>query len=494
MLARLRSALGWRRAEGHSPSARRHPRIKWRIKPIDHYVSDVARKPLRRSCGALQLTMLGVGGMIGTGIFVLTALGAERAGPSLMLSFVIAAAVCACAALTYAEIASMVPVAGTAYAYSYVSMGEFVAWVVGWNLILEYGVAAAVVAVGWSGYVVGLLASIGWDLPVGLTSGALAGPGGVLNVLAVLIIAALTALIATSTRTSAMFGSILVVAKLSALTLFLLATLPNVDWFNFQPFMPYGFGSTDKDGVARGVMAAASLIFFAYLGFDAVSTAAEETRNPNRNVPIAIVGSLAICTVVYILVTAGAIGTTPYQELAGSTDPLALILRKMGRVALGNLIAVAAIATLPTVILILLYGQTRIFFVMARDRLLPGALSEVHARFGTPHRVTMATSALVALLAGLGRADEIAELSNAGSLFAFSAVGFALVVLRISQPHRPRPFRCPAPWLVVPAAVGGCGYLFYSLSTAAQARFAAWTAIGVAVYFLYGYRRSSIAA
>jgi basic amino acid/polyamine antiporter, APA family len=252
-----------------------------RIKPIETYAAEAARQPLRRSFGALQLTMLGVGGVIGSSIFVLTALGAERAGPSLMLSFVIAAIVCGFAALAYAELASMVPVAGAAYAYAHVSMGELVAWIVGWNLVLEYGVAAAVVAVGWSGYVAGLLASAGVELPAALVHGMLAGRGGVVNVPAVLVIAALAALIATSTRNSAIVGSLLVVIKLGALTLFLMVTLPNIEPANFRPFMPYGFGSTQVDGVAKGVMAAASLIFFAYLGFDCISTAAEETRNPN---------------------------------------------------------------------------------------------------------------------------------------------------------------------------------------------------------------------
>ena len=464
-----------------------------RIKPIEDYAADAAQQPLRRSFGALQLTMLGVGGVIGSGIFVLTALGAERAGPSLLLSFVIAATVCGFAALAYAELASMVPVAGTAYAYAHVSMGELAAWIVGWNLVLEYGVAAAVVAVGWSGYVAGLLASAGVTLPAALSGGLLAGRGGMVNVPAVLIIAALTTLIATSTRNSAIVGSALVVIKLGALTLFLLITLPNIEPSNFRPFMPYGFGSTQMDGVPKGVMAAASLIFFAYLGFDCISTAAEETRHPNRDVPIAIVASLAICTLVYVLVTVGALGTTSYQELAGSTDPLALILRRMGHVTLGNLIAVAAIATLPSVILLMLYGQSRIFFVMARDGLLPRALGRVHPRFGTPYLATLITSAVIALLAGVGRADEIAEISNAGSLFAFASAGIALIVLRTTRPDQPRPFRCPAPWLVVPATVIGCGYLFYSLPTLSQARYAVWLAIGAATYVLYGYRRSTVA-
>jgi basic amino acid/polyamine antiporter, APA family len=285
----------------------------------------------------------------------------------------------------------------------------------------------------------------------------------------------------------------LVVVKLSALALFLLLTLPKVDFANLRPFMPYGFGSVEVDGVARGVMAAASLIFFAYLGFDSLATAAEETRNPNRNVPIAIFAALAICALLYMLVTAGALGSTPYQELVGSVDPLARIVRNMGYVTLGNLIALAAIITLPTALLLLLYGQARIFFVMARDGLLPNSFSSVHPRFGTPHVVTIVTCTLIALLAGFGRADEIAELSNAGSLFAFLAVSVAMLVLRVTRPDQPRPFRCPWPWLVAPLALGGCGYLLYSLPAVSQARFVLWTAIGAVLYFTYVYRRSALA-
>src|SRR5687768_1127706 len=270
--------------------------------------------------------LLGVGAVIGTGIFVLTAVGAERAGPGLVLSFVIAAVVCGFAALAYAELAAMVPVAGSAYTYSYVVIGEFMAWLVGWNLILEYAVAGAAVAVGWSGYMTGLLQSMGVEVPLALKAGMFAMQGGGVNLIATSAVVAVTGLLIIGTRESAIVTTVLVFVKLIALTAFILIAVPKIDWANFEPFMPYGFGTTEQDGVARGVMAAAALIFFAYIGFDAVSTAAEETRNPNRNVPLGLIGTLIVCTTVYVLVAAGAVGTTPYTELAGNTEPLASIL------------------------------------------------------------------------------------------------------------------------------------------------------------------------
>ncbi len=463
-----------------------------RIKPVEACIEGAQRKGLERSLGAMQLMLLGVGAVIGTGIFVLTAVGAERAGPGLLLSFGIAATVCAFAALAYAELAAMVPVAGSAYTYSYVVIGEFVAWLVGWNLILEYAVAGAAVAVGWSGYMIGLLKSMGLELPMALKAGVFAVKGGGVNIIAVTAVLAVTGLLIVGTRESARLTSALVFVKMLALGAFIFISLPEIDWANFQPFMPYGFGSTETDGVAKGVMAAAALIFFAYIGFDAVSTAAEETRNPNRNVPIGLIGSLVICTTVYILVAAGAVGTTPYQELAGNTEPLASILRTLGFPTVGNLVALSAILALPTVVLMMIFAQTRILFVMSRDGLLPDRLSNVHPRFRTPHIITAVTGAFVAIVAGLFSVDEIAELSNTGTLFAFIVVSLSVMILRRSQPDRHRPFRCPTLWLVGPLAVLGCLYLFSSLPTLAQTRFALWTAIGAVVYFLYGYRRSPL--
>jgi APA family basic amino acid/polyamine antiporter len=466
--------------------------MNWRIKPVEATLATAARKGLDRTLGPIQLMLLGVGAVIGTGIFVLTAVGAERAGPGLVLSFVIAATVCGFAALAYAELSAMVPVAGSAYTYSYVVMGEFIAWLVGWNLILEYAVAGAAVAVGWSGYMTGLLHSMGVDVPLALKAGMFAVQGGGVNLVAVAAVTVATVLLIIGTRESAYFNSVLVFVKLIALTAFIVIAAPHIDWANFHPFMPYGFGSTEVDGVSKGVMAAAALIFFAYIGFDAVSTAAEEVRNPNRNVPLGLIGTLVVCTTVYVLVAAGAVGTTPYTQLAGNTEPLASILRTLGFPMVGNLVALAAIVALPTVVLMMIYAQTRILFTMSRDGLLPDRLSNLHPRFRTPHVITVITGVFVAVVAGLFSVDEIAELSNTGTLFAFVVVSVAVMVLRWTQRDRRRPFRTPALWLVGPLAVVGCLYLFVSLPRITQGRFWVWTAIGAVVYFLYGYRRSPL--
>src|SRR5580704_10120019 len=449
--------------------------MNWRRKSVEQCLALAEKKGLRRSLGPLQLTMLGIGAVIGTGIFVLTAIGAERAGPGLMLSFVIAGFVCAFAALAYAEMSAMVPVSGSAYTYSYATMGEFIAWIVGWNLILEYAVSAAAVAVGWSGYMAGLLDSLGMPLPLSLKAGMFAVHGGGVNLLAMGSVIIVTVLLIIGTRTSAAVTSVLVMVKLVALSAFIFIVLPKIDWAHFTPFMPFGFASHEVDGMAKGVMAAAALIFFAYVGFDAVATAAEETRNPNRNVPLGILGSLGVCTLLYVLVAAAAIGSTPYQQLVGNTEPLAYILRHLGFVTVGNLVALAATLALPTVVLMMLFGQSRIFFVMSRDGLLPEVFSRVHARFQTPHVITIVTGCLVAVIAGLFSVSEIAELANTGTLFAFIAVSVAVVVLRRTQPERPRPFRCPAVNVVGTLAILGCAYLFVGLPGVAQVRFWAWT-------------------
>jgi basic amino acid/polyamine antiporter, APA family len=466
--------------------------MNWRRKSVELCLELAETKKLRRSLGPLQLTMLGIGAVIGTGIFVLTAIGAERAGPGLMLSFVIAGCVCGFAALAYAEMSAMVPVSGSAYTYSYAVMGEFIAWIVGWNLILEYAVSAAAVAVGWSGYMSGLLDSLGMPLPLALKAGMFAVHGGGVNLLAMGSVIAVTLLLIVGTRTSATVTSVLVLVKLIALAAFIFLVMPKIDWAHFTPFMPFGFGSHEVDGMAKGVMAAAALIFFAYVGFDAVATAAEETRNPNRNVPIGILASLAVCTLLYVLVAAGAVGSTPYQQLVGNTEPLAYILRHLGFPTTGNLVALAAVVALPTVVLMMLFGQARIFFVMSRDGLLPEVFSRVHPRFQTPHVITAVTGLVVAVVAGLFSVAEIAELSNTGTLFAFVAVSVAVVVLRRTQPERPRPFRCPAVNIVGPLAILGCLYLFVSLPQIAQLRFWIWTFLGVLLYVFYGYRRSPL--
>ncbi|MEA3262159.1 MAG: amino acid permease [Pseudomonadota bacterium] len=485
-----------------------------RVKSLDAILATAEKKSLHRSLGAFQLTMLGVGAIIGTGIFVLTAEAAQKAGPGMLISFIIAGFVCAVAALCYAEMASMVPVSGSAYTYSYASMGEIVAWIVGWALILEYAIAASAVSVGWSNYFVGLVQSgLGVELPTFFTKGAFAAVGGGINLPAVVIALLVTALLVIGTKESAMFNAVLVVIKVIALTAFIILAVPVMKMENFEPFAPLGFG---------GISAAAASIFFAYVGFDAVSTAAEETKNPQRNMPIGLIGSLVICTIFYLLVASGAIGAMgaqPVMDSAGqalatgskelqaqcaalagagntplvcSDEALAHVLREIGYVNVGNLIGLAAFLALPSVVLMMLFGQTRIFFVMARDGLLPEGLAKVHPKFKTPHVVTMITGVFVTMAAAFFPVGQLADISNSGTLFAFMTVAIGVLILRRTAADRHRPFRTPAIWLVGPAAVLGCAYLFFNLSGYTELMFLGWAAIGLVVYFSYGRRKSHV--
>jgi APA family basic amino acid/polyamine antiporter len=477
--------------------------IFWRVKPLDQILATAEKKALVRQLGALQLTLLGIGAIIGTGIFVLTAVAAQKAGPGMMWSFVIAAIVCALTALIYAEIASMVPVAGSAYTYSYAVLGEFIAWLVGWALVLEYAVAACAVAVGWSGYVNGLLREAGMPLPVMLTAGprdtiTLADGttvAGAFNVLAFSISLVITGLLIIGTSKSAKVNAVLVAIKIVALTAFIILAIPAVNAENFSPMFPNGWGSPVGGG-GIGVLGAAASIFFAYVGFDAVSTAAEETKNPNRNIPIGLIGSLAICTIFYLLVAyaaAGAVGAQPGGALSQSKEPLAFVLREIGYPQVGNFIGLAAGLALPSVILMMIYGQTRIFFTMSRDGLLPEVLSKVHPTFHTPHVITLITGILVALFAAMFPVARLADVSNTGTLFAFFVVALGVMVLRVRDPSRPRPFRTPFIWVVGPLAMVGCAVLFFSLDIVSKSLFCYWAIFGLVFYFLYGYRRSALA-
>jgi basic amino acid/polyamine antiporter, APA family len=475
--------------------------MNWRIKSLDAIIAAAEKKGLKRQLGAFDLTMLGIGGVIGTGIFVLTAVAANKAGPGMMWSWVIAGAVCLLTALLYAEIASMVPVSGSAYTYSYAVLGEFVAWLVGWALILEYSVAACAVAVGWAGYVNGLLTRHGFGLPLALTAGpadtiTLADgtrTAGAFNLLAFLIIGFVTWLLVIGTTASARLTSALVGVKLIALIVFIVIALPAVDHANFVPMLPNGWG-TPLSGV--GALGAAASIFFAYVGFDAVSTAAEETRNPNRNIPIGLIASLVICTIFYLLVAyaaAGAVGAQPGGELATSKEPLAYVVRHLGWPRIGDAIAAAASAALPAVIVMMIFGQTRILFTMSRDGLMPEALSRVHSRFHTPHVVTIVTGILVALFSAVFPLGALADISNAGTLFAFFIVALGVMVMRKQQPERRRLFRTPLLWIVGPLAMAGCVLLFVSLGLYTIKIFFAWAAIGLALYGLFGHRHSHLA-
>jgi len=435
-----------------------------------------------------HLLALGVGAIVGTGILTLIGVGADRAGPAVLVSFAIAGAICACAALAYAEMAAMMPAAGSAYSYSYAVLGELIAWVVGWSLILEYSLVVSTVAVGWSGYATPLLASVGF--PAALSNGP--ALGGIVNLPAVFIIAVVAGLLAFGTHESARLNTVLVLIKIATLALFVAVTLPAFDAANLTPFMPHGFAkAVSPDGVERGVMAAAAIIFFAFYGFDAISTAAEETKRPERDLAIGIVGSMLACTLIYMIVAAAAVGALPYTRFADSPEPLALILREMGRGGVARIVAVAAVIALPTVLLGFLYGQSRIFLVMARDGFLPQGLARISSR-GTPMRITAVTAVLVAVLAGLLPIDEIAALANAGTLIAFISVGLCLIVMRRRAPNMKRPFRAPLGPLVGAGAIGGCLYLFASLPTQTLLWCLLWNAIGLAVYFGYGRRRSLI--
>lgn len=489
-----------------------------RIKSLDDILANAERKSLKRSLGAFQLTMMGVGAIIGTGIFVLTAEAAQKAGPGMMLSFIIAGFVCAVAALCYAELASMVPVSGSAYTYSYAVMGEMIAWIVGWALVLEYAVAASAVSVGWSNYFVGLMErSVGIDIPDAFTKGPFAG--GIMNVPAAAIALLVTALLMIGTRESATVNAFLVTIKVAALTIFVALAVPAITGDNFEPFAPNGFW----DATGLGIAGAAASIFFAYVGFDAVSTAAEETTNPQRNIPIGLIGSLAICTVFYLVVAAGVIGSVGAQPvvnaagaavppgsvefaaicalpqnaqaLACSGEPLAFVLDLLGWDKVSQLIGLAAFLALPSVILMMLFGQTRIFFVMARDGLLPGAdtLTKVHPKFNTPYVVTLITGVAVTIFASFFPVGVLADIANSGTLFAFLAVSFGVLVLRIREPNRPRPFKTPAVWIVGPLSLVGCGFLFFSLPPSTQLTFLGWSLVGLALYFAYGFWKSPLA-
>ncbi|WP_298160939.1 amino acid permease [Brevundimonas sp.] len=471
-----------------------------RRKSIDamHQASDGPR--LKATLSWPHLLALGVGAIVGTGILTLIGVGAGLAGPAVMISFGLAGLVCACAALAYAELSTMMPQAGSAYAYSYAVLGELIAWIVGWSLILEYSLVVSAVAVGWSGYAVGFLTGLGIDLPTALTVGPHV-EGGLINLPAVAIIAVVTGLLLLGTRESATLNAILVVIKVAALIAFVAIALPAFDAANFTPFMPNGFGApalpfaeliTGQPVVQTGVMAAAAIIFFAFYGFDAISTAAEETKKPERDLAIGIVGSMLICTALYLVVAAAAIGARPVASFAASPEPLALILREMGQGTAAQWIAASAVIALPTVLLAFLFGQSRIFLGMARDGLLPTSLAKISSR-GVPAVVTVFTAIVVAALAGVMRLDELASLANAGTLAAFAAVGVSLIVLRLRDPNRVRMFKAPLWWLVGTITIVGCVLFFFSLQARTQLYFLYWNLGGLVVYLGWSMRNARLA-
>jgi len=483
--------------------------MPWRVKSLDDSLAVPLAGRLKPSLGTVQLTLIGVGATIGTGIFVLTAEAAQKAGPGMMLSFVVAGLVCALASLCYAEMAAMIPRAGSAYTYAYAAIGEYVAWLVGWALILEYTLAGSAVAVGWSGYVVGVMQSLG--LP-GLPEVLLAGPmeGGLINLPAAAISLAVTVLLVVGTRESAVFNSVLIGLKLVALTLFIALALPKLEGENFMPFAPLG---------ATSIGITAASIFFAYVGFDSVATAAEEARDPQRTMPRAILACVAICTIFYLLVAAGVIGTVGAEPLLGAdgralvpgtvafeaaceANPLALVcshealafaLRQIGWPGPANLLGSIVGFALPSVILLMIFGQSRIFFAMARDGLLPQVFAKVHPRFGTPYLITMMTGLFVALFAGLVPLGRLVDLSNAGTLIAFFVVIMAVVIARRRLSSVNRPFRLPYLGIVAPLAGAGCLWLFVSLGSWTLMMTLGWSGVGTLVYLAYGRHKSHVA-
>jgi APA family basic amino acid/polyamine antiporter len=470
-------------------------------------------KSLKRALGPVNLTALGIGAIIGAGIFVLTGqAAAQYAGPAIVYSFILSGIACAFAGLCYAEFASMIPLSGSAYTYGYATLGEFIAWIIGWNLILEYLFAASTVAVGWSGYVVSFLKDLGITIPAAFTSAPydhLTPPGAhwwnlwqlfvngwtstgaVLNVPAMLIVAAITILLVIGIKESVNFNNVIVALKLAVILTFIAVGAAYINQHNWHPFVPPAIspGHFGWGGVVRG----AGVIFFAYIGFDAVSTAAQESKNPQRDMPIALLGSLAICTVLYITVSLVLTGIVNYTQLNVSA-PIAVAVSSLGPSLawLEYFIKIGAIAGLSSVILVMLLGQPRIFYTMSKDGLLPPIFSAVHPKFQTPWIAQIITGAAAMLVAGLFPIGLLGELVSIGTLLAFAIVCAGIFVLRFTDPEIKRPFRTPVFWLTAPLGVLSCGYLMYNLPPDTWARLIVWLAIGLVIYFAYSCRHSKL--
>jgi APA family basic amino acid/polyamine antiporter len=470
-------------------------------KSVDKLRSDAEYSyGLKRSLSAFDLILLGIGGIIGTGIFVLTGrAAAANAGPAVALSFTVAAIASAFAGLCYAEMASMIPIAGSAYTYAYATMGELIAWIIGWDLILEYLVGAATVSVGWSGYVCAFVKNVtGHDLSATWTRAPfvwneatqhMQATGAIVNLPAMFIVLAVTTILVVGIKESARFNGIIVLVKVAVVLMFIVAAAPFVRHENWVPFIPDNAGTFGRFGIS-GILQGATMVFFAYIGFDAVSTAAQETKNPQRDLPIGILGSLIICTVLYIAVSLILTGVVHYTKLS-VPHPIALGIAATGMRSLEVAVEIGAIAGLSSVMLVLLLGQPRIFFSMARDGLLPPVAAKVHRRFGTPHVTTIVTGSLCAVAGGVLPIDILGELTSIGTLFAFMLVSLGVMILRLRRPDIPRSFKVPGGPYVVPIfGVLTSGLLMYTATTNTIIRLFAWMAVGLVIYFTYGVKHS----
>jgi APA family basic amino acid/polyamine antiporter len=462
-----------------------------RTKSIEQLVSDVEHggKALKRTLTALDLTLLGIGAIIGTGIFVLTGTAAaNNAGPAIVVSYMVAGLACGFAALCYAEFASMLPVSGSAYTYAYATLGEVFAWMIGWDLILEYAVGSMTVAIGWSGYFQRILAGFGLQLPAWMSAAPAAADGALINLPAVIIVLLIMVLLIVGIRESARFNGAMVTVKIAAVLFFIVMGVSYVEPANWTPFMPYGWS---------GVMTGGAVVFFAYIGFDAVSTTAEEAKNPRRDLPIGIIASLVTCTLLYVIVAGILSGILPVLQFKDDPQflnaPVGYALSVIDLDWAAGLVSAGAVAGITSVLLVMLMSQPRIFFAMSRDGLLPQGVSKVHAKFRTPYITTAITCVIVSIAAGLIPIEVVGEMTSIGTLFAFVVVSMAVIVLRIKSPDTPRPFRVAGGPIIPVLGVLSCLYLMISLSVMTWVRFLVWLDIGMLIYWFYGRIHSPLA-
>ncbi len=455
----------------------------FRTKSLQAMLATTQGKGLKRVLGPVELTALGIGAIIGTGIFVLTGVAAaEYAGPALILSFILSGLTCVCAALCYAELAAMIPVAGSAYTYCYVGLGEIWAWIIGWDLVLEYLVFVSTVSVGWSAYVVNLIQAAGLQVPATLIN-PIGVSGGFVNLPAILIAIIITAVVYVGIKEATGLNNFLVLVKLAAVFLFIAVAARHVNPANWHPFFPFGVG---------GVFKGAAIIFFAYVGFDAVATAAEEVKNPQRDLPIGIIGSLIVCTILYIIVSAILTGVLPYSMYKDVAAPVAFALLKLGINWGSALVAVGAVAGITSVCLVTTYGATRIIYSLSRDGLLPRTFSSVNEKYGTPGKTTILVGCIAVVLAGFLPVSRLAEMTNIGTLTAFIVVCLTVIILRKKLPEVERSFKTP--WVPIIPILGviGCTVLIVALPTFTKMVFAIWIAIGFLIYFIYGRSNSTM--